>query len=144
MNLVHKFLEWDERTYASYFRESAYKNTWFAFATFFFAFAVAHGIWILRNYWETIPSAMQWTFVSALILTLLPWVRALQQHSRIRGLLKNARSNDLEIEMKFLKEAASGTLFVLWIAYVTLNLLFEILLHFSYLSRWATVGPGGG
>jgi hypothetical protein len=112
-----------------YFRKPIYQNIWFAFATVFFLLAFGHELWVLSNHWSAIPAAMKFTFLSAVIVTPLLWVRAIRQHSSLRKILAKGLGLEDEVERQLLKEVASSSLFFLWLAYVIMNLIMEVVLH---------------
>jgi len=129
MSLGEKFLQWDERNYVDYFRKPIYRSIWFGFGTAFFALAFGHQLWMLSKHWTAIPSAMQITFLCATLCTPLVWVRAIRQHRLLRQMVLRGLGLAAEAERQLFKEIASSSVFFVWMGYVVINLVMEVMLH---------------
>lgn len=123
------YVHFGEQGYIDYFRKPLYRSAWFGAATGFFLFAFGHGLWILSRHWTA--NSMKYAFLIAVVMMMpLPWLRAIRQHSSLRGMVSKGLGLEEEVEKRLLKETASSSLFMLWQAYATINLILGVVFSF--------------
>lgn len=129
MGYWRSYLNWDDRGYVEYFRRPLYQSFWFGLATTLFLLAFGHGLWILFKHWAELPAAMKVTFSVAVMLIPLLWLRGVRLHSTVRKIVGEGLGQEEEVERKLLREVATSSLFFMWFAFASMNMILEVVLH---------------